>query len=353
MGGSSLAHGSFTKKTGKKGEAVCSAEKLVLDSTTAQALADSGFQQPGGGKFQKPVVSYPKPTDRPYGEAEMDDGAYISAKQGGGVKGVPVSGRAWKLDFKRSSAMVVSNKLIRKGWDAKMKEKQARKNIQDKEKKNVDERVQEKRDKKTKEEERKKRKDENILRSSTVQVVGTNTVKKMSRKQLRTVRKFQIVGKNTVKKMSWKQLRTVRKMDVNSEINPAPIHKTKGLKGKVIVKGLVKKEIPTWVLDKPASGWDRPASAYSLCLKKLCADLKAATLAAAHVKAMSKIQSALVYKGPPGSVTGSTRESGNTGRFFQQTMPGGGNNFGICWCNAFGFGPLARGGGEAPGRVPA
>lgn len=40
MGGSSLAHGSFTKKTGKKGEAVCSAEKLVLDSTTAQALAD-------------------------------------------------------------------------------------------------------------------------------------------------------------------------------------------------------------------------------------------------------------------------------------------------------------------------
>jgi len=52
------------------------------------------------------VVSYPKPATGAYGEAEMDEGAFIGAKQGGGVKGVPVSGRAWKLDFKRSSAMV-------------------------------------------------------------------------------------------------------------------------------------------------------------------------------------------------------------------------------------------------------
>ena len=144
----------------------------------------------------------------------MDDGVTLPAHQGGAVKGLPVSGRSWKLDFKRSSAMVVSNKLIRKGWDRKMKEKVAKKQIQDKERKLVDERIEAKREKKRQEEERKKRKAENQLKSSTVQVVGTNTVKKMSRKQLRTI----------------------RKMDVNSEINPAPIQKTKGLKGKVLIK---------------------------------------------------------------------------------------------------------------------
>ena len=62
-------------------------------------------------------------------------------------------------------------------------------------------------------EEREKRKEANRLKSSVVQAVSTATVRRMSRKQLRTI----------------------RKMDVNSEINPAPIKKTKGNKGKVVV----------------------------------------------------------------------------------------------------------------------
>ena len=57
------------------------------------------------------------------------------------------------------------------------------------------------------------------------------------------------------------------------------------------------------------------------------------------------MQCAVVYKGPLGTIT-RTRESGNTGRVFQQTMPGEGNNSGVCWCSAFGFGPHLLRAGE-------
>ena len=75
-------------------------------------------------------------------------------------------------------------------------------------------RIDEKREKRQRQIERKAQKEANILKGAVAVAISTNTVKKMSRKQLRTI----------------------RKMDVNSEINPAPIQKTKGLKGKVLIK---------------------------------------------------------------------------------------------------------------------
>ena len=131
------------------------------------------------------------------------------------IKGMPVSGRSWKLEAKRMSSMQVSmnSKAIRKPWEAKMAEKAVKKAIQAKQKKLIDARIEEKREKKREAEERVKRKEANRLKSTVVQAVSTATVRKMSRKQLRNI----------------------RKMDVHSNINPAPIKKTKGLKGKVLV----------------------------------------------------------------------------------------------------------------------
>ena len=59
--------------------------------------------QPGGTVFAKSRLSYPNDKD----ESE-------SATRPAQVKGMPVSGRQWKLDCKRSSSMRVANKLIRK-----------------------------------------------------------------------------------------------------------------------------------------------------------------------------------------------------------------------------------------------
>ncbi|EKX44446.1 hypothetical protein GUITHDRAFT_139698 [Guillardia theta CCMP2712] len=127
---------------------------------------------------------------------------------------MPVSGRQWKLDCKRSSSMRVANKLIRKSWDEKMKERARDKQIKAKQDALVQARIDEKREKKRLAEERQKRKEENRLKGAVVQSISTMKVKKMSRKQLRMI----------------------RKMDTSNEgkvFDLKPIEKTKGLKGKV------------------------------------------------------------------------------------------------------------------------
>lgn len=104
-------------------------------------------------------------------------------------------------------------------------------------------RIDEKKEKKAKEEERKKRKEAADLKGSMVQVRLASKALPLSfpraaaRSSLTRIRRIalQAVSTNTVKKMSRKQLRAIRKMDVHSEINPAPIQKTKGLNGKVKV----------------------------------------------------------------------------------------------------------------------
>jgi len=102
---------------------------------------------------------------------------------------------------------------MRKSWDEKMAAKKVQQTIKAKENALKQARIDEKRDKRAKQAERQAQKEANMLKGAVVQAISTKTVKKMSRKQLRDV----------------------RKMDVHSEINPAPIKKTKGLNGRVLV----------------------------------------------------------------------------------------------------------------------
>ena len=60
----------------------------------------------------------------------------INADAASNIKGMPVSGRCWKLECKRKSSMAVANKQIRKPWDAKMAAKALHQAIKQKEKKN-------------------------------------------------------------------------------------------------------------------------------------------------------------------------------------------------------------------------
>mmetsp|Transcript_23996 Transcript_23996/g.48411 ORF Transcript_23996/g.48411 Transcript_23996/m.48411 type:complete len:190 (-) Transcript_23996:165-734(-) len=181
------------KKLGRTGREVVKDE--VLED--ADVPEDQKALQPGGFVFAKPSIVYP-------------DGSKAKQK----LKGIPVSGRIGKLDFKRHSALTVDhNGTKRTSWEAKMAAKAKQRQVKLKENALVQARIDEKKEKKQKEEERKARKVAADLKGAVVQAVSTSTVRKMSRKQLRAI----------------------RKMDVHSEINPAPIVKTKGLNGKVKV----------------------------------------------------------------------------------------------------------------------
>ena len=109
----------------------------------------------GGSVFIKPTTMYP------VGEAKVSESS---------VKGVPVSGRSWKLECKRKSSMAVAGKLIRKSWDDKMSAKAVHQAVKAKEKSLVDARIEEKKRKKQEREDRKKRKEQNQLKSAVYQV---------------------------------------------------------------------------------------------------------------------------------------------------------------------------------------
>jgi Zn-dependent metalloprotease len=104
--------------------------------------------------FVKPTTMYP------IGEAKAPTE----------VKGVPVSGRSWKLECKRKSSMAVAGKLIRKSWDDKMAAKAVHQAIKSKEKSLIDARIEERKRKKQEREDRKKRKEQNQLKSAVFQV---------------------------------------------------------------------------------------------------------------------------------------------------------------------------------------
>ena len=163
--------------------------------------------QPGGQEFAKPRTF--NPNDGCYNKA----GADAKPSKQGPIAGMPVSGRSWKLECKRSSSIISKQKMVRKAWNEKMDIKKRQQTIKAKEQALKQSRIDEKREKKRVQAERKAQKEANILKGAVVQAISTKTVKRMSRKQLKDV----------------------RKMDVHSEINPAPIKKTKGLNGKVLV----------------------------------------------------------------------------------------------------------------------
>ena len=182
----------------------------ALPASAAAAVERAGVLQPGGQTFQKPSCSYP------------NDGCYGKSKEAGDatkeqkVSGLPVSGRPWKLECKRASSIITKNSLTRKkcAWEAKEREKMRRQTIKAKENALKQARIDEKREQRERQKQRALQKEANILKGAVVQAISTKTVKKMSRKQLRDV----------------------RKMDVHDAvINPAPIKKTKGLNGKVVI----------------------------------------------------------------------------------------------------------------------
>jgi hypothetical protein len=180
----------------------------ALPQEVVQSIKDASVLQPGGGTFAKPRAFYPNE-----GCYDKDGGKKADESKDQGVAGLPVSGRAWKLECKRNSSIIAKNKLVRKSWEEKMNIKKKQETIKAKENALKQARIDEKRDKRRIQLERKAQKEANELKGAVVQAISTKTVKKMSRKQLRTV----------------------RKMDVHSNINPAPIQKSKGLNGKVKV----------------------------------------------------------------------------------------------------------------------
>mmetsp|Transcript_78523 Transcript_78523/g.127409 ORF Transcript_78523/g.127409 Transcript_78523/m.127409 type:complete len:202 (-) Transcript_78523:187-792(-) len=179
----------------------------ALPESAGQATRDAAVMQSGGGTFAKPRSF--GPNDSLYAKP----GEEKEAPKTLAVAGMPVSGRPWKLMCKRNSSIITKNKLAKKTWDEKMNEKKRQQTIKSKENNLKQARIDEKRDKRALQLERKAQKEANMLKGAVVQAISTKTVKRMSRKQLRDV----------------------RKMDVHSEINPAPIKKTKGLHGKVLV----------------------------------------------------------------------------------------------------------------------
>ena len=178
------------------------------DDCVAARGQSEEVMQPGGHTFAKPRCFYPNDGcyDNPEDTAKSKE---VPAP----IRGLPVSGRPWKLDCKRSSSIITKNKLMRKTWEDKMAEKKRVQTVKAKENALKQARIDEKRDKRAKQIERAAQKEANVLKGAVVQAISTKTVKKMSRKQLRTV----------------------RKMDVHSNINPAPVTKSKGLHGKVRV----------------------------------------------------------------------------------------------------------------------
>ena len=178
----------------------------ALTEVDEKAVRASQQMQPGGRIFAVPRAFYPNDGsyDKPGAEKE---------KKSAQIKGLPVSGSSWKMEVKRTSSMIKKPKMALKTWEEKMALKKVQQNIKSKENALKQARIDEKREKRQKQIERKAQKEANILKGAVVQAISTKTVKRMSRKQLRDV----------------------RKMDVHSAINPAPIKKTKGLNGKVLV----------------------------------------------------------------------------------------------------------------------
>uniref|UniRef100_A0A224Z0K3 Coiled-coil domain-containing protein 86 n=1 Tax=Rhipicephalus zambeziensis TaxID=60191 RepID=A0A224Z0K3_9ACAR len=104
-------------------------------------------------------------------------------------KGVPKSGRVWKSQKKRFSSMV-KDRPLKTSWKFKMEQRAERKALLALDREIKEEKKRKIEEKKKRREENLRRREENAKKSEVVQVIkNTAKIKRMSKKQLRLVKK--------------------------------------------------------------------------------------------------------------------------------------------------------------------
>jgi len=134
----------------------------------------------------------------------------------GQVKGIPTSGRRWKLEKQRFSGLQ-KDKPLKSTWDRKMAEKRAKKNIKEFQTRLNETRRQEKLAYNKRVEDHRKHKEENQRKSEIVQVIKNSAkLKRMKKKQLRQIEK-----RDTSKVKTQKILHDVKTKKVLNDVpNP-------------------------------------------------------------------------------------------------------------------------------------
>ncbi|KAH7955799.1 coiled-coil domain-containing protein 86 [Rhipicephalus sanguineus] len=104
-------------------------------------------------------------------------------------RGVPKSGRVWKSEKKRFSSMV-KDRPLKTSWKFKMEQRAERKALLALDREIKEEKKRKIEEKKKRREENLRRREENAKKSEVVQVIkNTAKIKRMSKKQLRLVKK--------------------------------------------------------------------------------------------------------------------------------------------------------------------
>ena len=128
-------------------------------------------------------------------DGEKVRGVLSKVKEKGATQGRNKSGRKWKHLKGRASALVFKSQPILGGgsWAAKEKRRAAKKRMKEYERELKEAALERKRQAKQARRERKLRRAESALKNSTYQVISkTDTIKKMNKKQLRSLKKMQV-----------------------------------------------------------------------------------------------------------------------------------------------------------------
>eukprot|EP00274_Cyanoptyche_gloeocystis_P006867 CAMPEP_0196652522 /NCGR_PEP_ID=MMETSP1086-20130531/1851_1 /TAXON_ID=77921 /ORGANISM="Cyanoptyche gloeocystis , Strain SAG4.97" /LENGTH=161 /DNA_ID=CAMNT_0041983121 /DNA_START=88 /DNA_END=573 /DNA_ORIENTATION=+ len=121
---------------------------------------------------------------------DTDAGPSTGAASDSQVRGKPASGRTWKEPAQRSSTRV-SVKQLHTTWGQKMQAKITRKTIQAKQNALLDEKKKAKQAERQRIADRQKQREENERKSSVYQkITKTSKIKKMSKKQLKSIIKM-------------------------------------------------------------------------------------------------------------------------------------------------------------------
>jgi rRNA-processing protein CGR1 len=129
-------------------------------------------------------------------EANKEDNSLSKVKSGEPVRGKPVSGRNWKGVKTQRTSTLIKSKPKRKTWEEKTADRKKRESMKDFERQLKEEQEAERQRDIERIKENRKRRVENENKSVQYQVItDTNKIKKMSKKQMRHVRRLADVNK--------------------------------------------------------------------------------------------------------------------------------------------------------------
>ncbi|KAK3927120.1 Coiled-coil domain-containing protein 86 [Frankliniella fusca] len=139
----------------------------------------------------QPQEQYVKTSDS--SSSDDDDDA---AKKSSQVRGKRPGNRFWKKDRKRFSSVVATRGLKRITWNQKEKLRQELKHAKELSRSLKDERARVKQELRERRQENIKRREENARKAEIVQVIkNTSKLKRLKKKQLRTIEKRDTSGK--------------------------------------------------------------------------------------------------------------------------------------------------------------